>query len=66
MAILALVLMGLVLFFVPGLALLLAGILGKKRRKGRLISGIALCAPLALFYLMGAVGALIAGIGGGL
>jgi len=66
MAILSLVLMGLMLFCVPGLALLLAGIFSKKRRNGRLISGIALCAPLALFYLMGAAGALIAVIGGGM
>ena len=66
MAILSLVFMGLMLFCVPGLALLLAGIFGKRRRRGRLISGIALCAPLALFYLMGAAGALIAAMGGGM
>jgi len=64
MAILSLVLMGLMLFCVPGLPLLLAGLLGKRRRKGRLISGIVLCAPLTLFFLMGAAGTLVETIGG--
>ena len=63
MAMFALILIGLALLFVPGLALLLAGILGKKRRKGLLIPGIVLCAPLPGFFLLGAVGALIASIG---
>jgi len=64
MAFAALVIIGLVVLFLPGLALLLAGLLGRKRRKGRLIAGIVLCAPLPVFFLMALVGSLIETIGG--
>ena len=63
MAILGMVLIGLAALFVPGLLLIAAGILFKKRRKGLLITGLALCAPLPGFFLLGAVGSLIALIG---
>ena len=63
MAILGIVLLGLVLFFVLGLPFLIAGILAKKHRRGLLIPGCVLCAPLPVFFLLGAVGALIAFIG---
>ena len=63
MAILGIVLLGLVVLFVLGLPFLLAGILTKKHRKGLLIPGCALCAPLPVFFLLGAVGALIAFVG---
>ena len=63
MAILGIVLMGLEVFCALGLVLLICGAVFKKRRKGLLISGIALCAPLAVYFLLGAVGALIGAVG---
>ena len=65
-AILGLILMGLAVFCVLGALLLIAGVILKtlkKRHRGLLISGIALCAPLAVYYLLGAVGALAGFIG---
>ena len=51
MAIIALVLVGLlILTFIPGLAVLIAGL--AKRRRGRIITGCALCAPLLLCILI--------------
>ena len=63
MAILGIVCLGLTLFFVLGLPFLLAGIFIKKRRKGLLVTGCVLCAPLPALYLLGALGAVIAVIG---
>ena len=66
MALFGLTAFGLALFFVPGLVLLACGAAFKKRRRGLLISGVALCAPMAAFYLLGAVGAIVGYMGGGL
>jgi len=59
MAILGIVFLGLIILFALGLPFLITGIFGKKRRKGLLIPGCVLCVPLPVFFLLGAVGALV-------
>jgi len=65
MAIMALIQIGLAAFCVPGVILLALGIARavRKKKKGVLFAGIALCAPLVLFYAAAALGALL-GIAG--
>jgi len=61
MAFISMIIAPLVLLCIPGFVCLVLGVFLKAKRKGLLIAGCVLCAPLLVFVLFTIVGGLLLG-----